>query len=295
MTLRTIRTPLAAVLALLFLALAVLTGCTTASQSEGVSSGGAPQSAPRAPAEDAGGAATLERQVARTAYLALTVPDVAAAASALRGIAGAHGGYIASEDIVSATTGQTWSTVVLSVPSESLETVLDEAEKVGKSTQRTITAEDVTVVVADVDARVQTLQESIARIRALMDRAGTVTEIATVEKELTSRQAELESLLAQQKALRNRVDSATVTVSLVTPAQSGTNPFLEGLRRGWQALQSSIVAIIVIVGGAIPFVALVAAVLVPLWLWGRRRRAARTASGQEPEAELPASARPGGE
>ncbi len=277
------------------LALLFLAGCGTASVSEGVVAGGAPQAAPRAPLEDAAGDATAERQVARTAYLALTVPDVAAAATALRAVAAAQGGFIASEDLVSATTSRAWSTVVLSVPSDSLDAVLDEASKVGEVTQRTVTAEDVTVAVADVDARVRTLQESIARLRELMDRAGTVAEIAAVEKELTSRQAELESLLAQQKALSTRVANATVTVSLVTPAQAGTNPFLEGLRRGWEALQSSIVAIIVIAGGAIPFLAVLAAIVVPLWWWRRSRRAARSASAKGPDAELPAAAKPDGE
>lgn len=270
------------VVAALVASLLLLAGCTGPTAT--TTSGGEPGVAPApmgVPAEDAKslpasgvGDVAAEREVARTASITLVVARPSETAERVRQVAAQFDGFITREDVYSTELSNT-STLVLSVPAERVDAVLSALAGLGTMTSRSSTATDVTDRVVDVDARIRTLQDSIARIRALLDRAGSVTEIAAVERELTSRQSELESLLAQQKNLRNRVDRTPVTVSLTTKTPADPNPFLDGLRAAWEALQGSLRAMLVGAGALLPFVALAALVFFPVraWLRGRRRPA----------------------
>jgi len=231
-----------------------------------------------------------ERQIARTGSLSLRCDDITVAAEQLRRLAGSLGGYVASESVNGRSSSQ-MSRIVFSVPAASMEKFITEAVTFGELLNRSTTAKDVTEQVADVDARIRTLRESIGRIRVLMGRAGSISDIARVEEELTRRQSDLESMLAQQTFLRNQVERAPVTVTLVRPGQvEQDNPFLTGLTRGWRALQESIALLLTMFGGVLPF-ALVAALIV--WpLISRHRRqttAARatSAAGSDDGAEAP--------
>ena len=265
--------------------LILLAGCTAAAtlpatDSAPASGGGALPDASPLPEN---GPTDAARQVVRTGTLTVRTADVQTAATWLRALASANDGYVASEQlIVGDGTGGT-VTIVLSVPTGSLERVMDEAAKVGDLLTRALTAQDVTATVADVDARALTLRESIERVSALMKKAGSIADIARVEGELTSRQSELESLLARQKALRNQVDRAPIAVTLVTPDQTvPTNPFITGLTRGWAALQNSIAVLLTVLGGVLPFAVIGAAIGWPVI---RRRRRSRAAAAQPaPEA-----------
>ncbi len=276
-----------------------LTGCALTSPSysapeSGPAGDGPAPAATMAPSE---AGPTTDRQVAHTAALSLRCADLNATAEQLRQLAGSMGGYVASESIwttANATGGN--SRIVLSVPSENLDRFLTEAAKLGELVTRSVTARDVTEQVVDVDARIRTLRESISRIRALMDKAGSVSEIAKVEEELTRRQSELESLLAKQKALKNQVERAPVTVTLLRTGQSESpqNPLLVGLSQGWEALQNSIAALFVLIGGLLPFALVAGAIGWPLLRRYRRRAAARKTAA-EPRAEAAGEAQPSGE
>jgi hypothetical protein len=242
---------------------------------------------------------SLDRKIARTATISLVIDDVAATAAQLRGVAQSVGGIVTDEllqlpvpDDASRPWGTT-STVVLSVPATALDRTLDLAAGLGEVTDRTISSTDVTDEVVDVDARVTTMRESIARLQELMDRAGSVSEIARVESELTSRQAELESLLARQKALSAMVETSPVTVTLTPRAiavPKAPDGFLSGLAAGWNALVNTARVAATALGAMLPFLAIIAVVVVPLLVLRRRRvRAARQAAAGEPGTGHPTS------
>lgn len=261
-------------------ALFLLAGCSGPGVSDGARSAPVPQQAvpagvpAAAPADGATDAAqpyqTDERQVARTAALTVVVPSPVDAAARVREIASAHGGYVTREEVRSQGERPT-GTVVVSVPADQVDATLKDLAGLGELAQRSQTATDVTDKVVDVDARVRTLQESITRTRALMERAGSVAEIAAVERELTTRQSELESLLAQQKALRDRVARTPITVTLTTTQPGVTsNPFLDGLRGAWEALQSSVRVVLVILGFLLPWAVIAALVWFPVRAWFKK-------------------------
>lgn len=221
-------------------------------------------------------------QIIRSATMVLQVPDATSAATRLRSVAITHGGTVTTENVVSgAKNSYSQSTVVLSVPADQLDGALTDIAAIGEVQLRTIQSTDVTAKVADVDARIKTMRDSIARMQELLKRAGSVTEIAQVESELTRRQSDLESLLAQQKALAQRVAQSPITVTfstqpiVVEPPVPQTG-FLAGLASGWKALKSFTVAALTVVGALLPFLVVFALIGAPVVWLVRRRRAHAT-------------------
>lgn len=242
-----------------------------------------PQAGP-APAENPG--AVVAAQIARTARVSLTVPDVEAAASQLRLLAQTLRGQVTAENLVTrddpdAQRGPV-STIVISVPADELDSALDQLKSVGTVTSRVISSEDVTTQVADVKSRIDTLNASIARLQELSKRAGTISQLVELENELTNRIAERDSLVAQGKSLAGRVATSPVTISLSTPGQPAQpvepTGFLGGLLAGWNALLASSRVLMTAVGALLPFVAAIAVVALPILAWRRRTRRIRTAA-----------------
>ena len=261
-------------------------GATAGSAPAGtsVSDSGVPESATRVPAEGKPSAAG-DRQIARSASIALTVSNAVATAADLGRIAARFGGSITTESLALDTAERQTSFVVVSVPAARLDEALGAVAELGEVTSRVIDSSDVTDAVVDVDARVKTLRESIERLQALMKRAGSVADIAAVESELTSRQATLESLLAQQKALKGLVENSLITVSLTVrdTARPGTQSgFLPGLAAGWEALLAAGRVLLTLLGAALPFLGVAVIVGTPLLVWRRRRRAAKVAAQETP-------------
>lgn len=231
---------------------------------------------------------TLTQKVARTAQVSLTVTDVEAAATQLRGLVAAMGGQVTAENLVTRPDAESTqgpvSTIVLSVPADRLDSTLDQLKSVGTLTNRVISSEDVTTQVADVDSRVKTLNASIDRLRELSKKAGSIRELTDLEGELTDRISERDSLLAQQRALAGRVAQSPITVTLRTPVQASeleTTGFVGGLVGGWNALLASSKMLMTVVGAVLPFAAVAAIVVVPLLAWRRRtRRRQRPAGGE---------------
>jgi hypothetical protein len=241
-------------------------------------------SVPEAKPGEGGFSGSVQLQVARTASVALTVPDVEAAATKLRTLASAMGGVVTTENLVSKVDAEgistPTSTMVISVPSDRLDSTLEQLKSMGTITTRLISSEDVTTQVADVASRINALEGSIARLNELSKKAGSITELTQLESELTRRIEERDSLRAQQKALAGRVAQSPITISLQTPeavVEAEIPGFLSGLTAGWNALVTSSRVLLTIVGAILPFVALVALIGIPVVLWRRRVRRVATA------------------
>ena len=265
------------------------------------------QKAPPAPGASSPGSEAVtqvvaaERKITRTASLSIQVKDVARAANAVRAVADGVDGFVLNEQLgkdggpqplTGGTPSQTFNgfgTITLSVPADRLDTTTDQLARVGTVLSRSTTSQDVTDQYVDTASRVKTMQASLDRVRALLAQATNIGQVVSLESELSRREADLESLQAQLAALKGSVDRSTVTVSLSTPAVVAAavddTGFLAGLRQGWHAFQTSVTAVLTVVGALLPFAALVGLVGWPLWRWLRRRQAGVTAS--------PAPAAPG--
>ncbi len=268
-----------------------------ASRDESAGDGGLPENAPPGGGEDVPAGATLTEQIVRTGDITVDVDDITSAANRVTALVDAAGGNIGSDQRYGdAADGS--ADLVLRVPPDRFDELLDTISDLGEELSRSVAAQDVSTVVADVDARVESLQNSVDRLLALAAQAVSVSDLITIESELSARQSELESLQAQQRALSDQVSLATLSVRLTAssdPASDDTG-FLAGLGDGWNALVDAGAGLITIVGLLLPWLILLAVIAVPLWFLVRRRRRTQaipaTATMRPPPAATAQSAEP---
>ena len=149
------------------------------------------------------------RQVAFSATLRISAPDVSAALKQAREIARENGGYASNIDDHAAT---------LKIPVKNAETALAELEKIGVVTSRQIRAEDVTETAFDLDMRIANLEKLHKKLSDLVEKADGVKDILAVERELSRVTGELEKLKATRQNLQRRVDFVTFRVQFSTSA-----------------------------------------------------------------------------
>lgn len=178
-----------------------------------------------------------EQQIIRTANVTLEVKDVDESVTSITVRVDALDGFIQSRSINRYDNDATAS-LTIRLPATSLDDFLSSLAQEGDVRNSTTDAQDVSLEVVDLEARILTLESSIDRLRALQRQATTVADLVAVESELATRQAELESLTARRDFLANQVDLATVYVWIdQTDTGAALTPdFLGGLQRGWDAL-----------------------------------------------------------
>ena len=280
-----------------------------AQAASGGASGASGSSGASAGSTASGGAAVAPARVVRTATLQLQVDDVTRSAAQVRAVADGAGGSVTQEDLSSvvdpggpvpqpsatpavSTAVQrtsTTGTMTVQVPQARLDGVVDQLAALGTVLQRTTSSQDVTSTYVDTASRVGTMQASVARLRTLLAQAKDLGQVVALEDELTKREADLESTQAQLADLQGRTTMSTVSLTLSTPATtttptpSGSPGFLDGLRGGWHAFVAAVVWLLAVLGAVLPFLALGAAVALPVVAWRRRR----TPVVEAPEAPKP--------
>lgn len=289
----------------LVLGAVLLTGCggggensATAARPSAGSGGGAavPGVAVDGPADGgdnakdgAGAAIPGVRALVRTATLSVQVRAIAAAVDAAERRTQAAGGLVAEQRVdlaEDAADGDSVGELTLRVPADRLDGLLRDLKSLGSVLATEGSTSDVTAAVADVASRITSQQRSITRIRDLLAQATTIADIVRIEAELATRESALEALQARQRTLADQTDLATVRLRLVTGAATvdAAGGFLGGLRDGWSALGTATGIVLTILGAVLPFLLVLALVLVPAALGYRRLAAVRRRLPVTPEA-----------
>ena len=282
---------LAALLALVL----VLGGCgTTGSDSAGVAepappgvaqehagdaavdSDAAAGSGPQSVTDSAGGLPegplvpdTAGRDVVVSGSATLEAADPVATAGEVAGLASSLQGRVDARS-TSTYQGRPWASVTVRVPPAQLDAFLQRLGDLGEVTATDLTAQDVTVQVADLQARIDSLTASIARLEELMARAENVTDLVAVETQLAARQAELEGLQAQLRALQDVTSLSTVYLTIRQPGDDGS--FSPGLwDRIVEVLTNSARAIVLVLAAVLPWLLPAALLVLAVRRWLRRR------------------------
>lgn len=218
------------------------------------------------------------RSIVATAELEVEVDDVEDAARRAADAAVVAGGFLAEQDAVAS---QRSATLVLRVPTERYDEVLDASVALGEVIAQRVDTADVTDQVIDLEARIASGQASVARVRDLLAESGDVIQLATVEGELARREAELESLLGQQRVLVDQVALATIRLSLSEPpvpaAEVAAAPedrpgFGGGLEQGVEVFLIGAAVASAVAGFLLPFVPFVVIAAIAVVVLRRRSR-----------------------
>ncbi len=303
--------PAALVAALLALALA-LTACgstvarddaaesggavaTDDSGSEGAADGAALDEATAATGESAAGGGTglaevdpavvaENRQIVSTGRIAVTVDDLDRAVERLLTLVEDADGLVFDERTDLQAGART--RLVVKVPPEAFRPTLDALGRLGEVATQSVSTEDVTAQVVDLESRIATAEASVLRLRALLADAGAVRDIALIEGELLRRETDLETLRGQLRTVEGQVALATITVILSAERTSPPPPperpqagFVDGLRGGADALRTMAVGLSAVAGALLPWLPFL---LAAAWLAHRWHRRTRTTPASNP-------------
>lgn len=222
------------------------------------------------------------REIIVTGAMTVVVDDPIDAANEAAEIAARAGGRVDGRQQQTGTDGANARAILtLRIPADRLESALDEIDELGEPRERNISSDDVTVVTRDLDARITALQGSVDRLLSLLDRATDVATLIDVETALSQRQSELEGLQAQRRYYSEQVALSTVTVYLIgervaDPLQPDT--FWDGLIAGWHSLVAFLAGALVVAGVMLPWLALIAAIVLVVWLIVRQSIRSRRAA-----------------
>lgn len=227
-----------------------------------------------------------DRQVIVTGSLTVVVDDALEAADSAAQIVEAAGGRVDERSEQAPVADQPASAyLTVRIPAGVLTDTLDELRELGEARHLSLTRQDVTLEVTDLDARIQALEVSIDRLQALMSQAGSVADLLAAENALTERQAELDSLRAQRSYLAEQVALSTIYLSLLpeaTTPEPAPGGFWGGVQTGWAALVTFFNRVVVVLGILLPWVALAGIVLGIVFLVLRRRPKPRPAAPPRP-------------
>jgi hypothetical protein len=162
----------------------------------------------------------------------------------------------------------------LRIPRDGLGGLVHRLETSGKVTNRSVSREDRTLQVVDVEARVQSLTDLRQRLRTLLaERPGKLGELLELERELTRVQGELDALRAQRAVLALETEKVTLSVRYQAPETVLRPGAWQPLAEAWQqtstVLAQSLAGLLKTTVFAVPWLVLTGGVL---WLVGRVSR-----------------------
>ena len=156
--------------------------------------------------------ADLGRDIVYRATVSVQADDVAAASSEAVAIVQGLGGIVFAQ--TTRTEPQPETQITFKVLPDDFPTALERLAVVGKMVDQSISADDVTERVVDLESRISTAETSVTRLRRLLEEAVELEDVAQIERELLDRETTLELLRGQLRTLRDQVDLATITLTI---------------------------------------------------------------------------------
>ena len=156
--------------------------------------------------------ADLGRDIIYRATISVQADDVTSASNEAVAIVKGLGGIVFSQ--TTRTEPQPRTEITFKVRPADFSTALERLAGVGTLVDQSISADDVTERVVDLESRISTAEVSVARLRRLLEETVQLEDVAQIERELLDRETTLEVLRGQLRTLRGQVDLATITLTI---------------------------------------------------------------------------------
>lgn len=155
---------------------------------------------------------SLGRDIIFTADMTVAVTDVAAASAEATRIIEELGGFLFGQETRGAP--EPVSRLTFKVLPGDFQQALARLGTVGDIRTQTVTADDVTERVVDLESRISTAEASVERLKGFLEEASDIETIAELEAQLLQRETDLETMRGALRTLQDRVDLATIYLTL---------------------------------------------------------------------------------
>jgi hypothetical protein len=203
----------------------------------GTSSGSASTAAPQNTQNLPKGAVGQSAKIEQTGSLTLTVGrgKLSPTVTKLAALAVSEGGFVANSQTQSGAAPS--GAVTLQVPVDRFAAVLQRAQALGKTSNLSTKATDVTGQYVDLQSRITALQASRQQYLTIQAKATTVGDVLAVQEQIDSIQSQIEQLQGQLQLLTSQTSYSTLSITLdeSTPPPPPAPLPESGLIRAWHA------------------------------------------------------------
>jgi|GEM_PF-3750516 len=126
--------------------------------------------------------------------------------------------------------------LTLRVPSSTFEGVITRLGDIGKTVSKSVTGEDVTEQVFDIEARLRNKRAEEAQYVEIMQKAKRIPDIISVSNELFRVREEIEKLQGRVKFLRSSADMSTISLTLTKPSEPSQPGISNSFKNAWKSL-----------------------------------------------------------
>lgn len=279
-----IRKLLALLLTILLVA-GMFAGCGAAAMDSDISNGSmaeAPEAAPDynyglsdsvGKVEESTAVTPQNQKLIRKIYLDAETEDMDALLSQVEKRINELGGYVEAREVYN---GSMYSStryrnayLTIRIPAQNLDSFVEHVSQVSNITSNRETSDDVTLQYVAIESRISALETERDRLMELLEQAQDMSDLLMIEARLTEVLAELESVNSQLRVYDNQINYGTIYLD-VNEVVEYTEPEPEN---GWQRMGSGFVKslkglwtgikeVFIFLVSALPYLALIAAIVV---------------------------------
>ncbi len=190
----------------------------------------------------------IEKKIIKTSELVIEVSDFEEALLKIKRYAKSSNAYISDENQYNQTY-QISSSLIIRVPKEKFDLLLDSISQIAKAIQsKNIHMQDVTEEFIDIESRLKNKKEVELQYRELLKRAGSISEILEVNEHLRIVREEIDAKEGRLKYLSSQVNYSTINLTVSQNFEQTYTGFFgklgKALSGGWKGLLNFIVGLV---------------------------------------------------
>ncbi|MCE5197791.1 MAG: DUF4349 domain-containing protein [Armatimonadota bacterium] len=158
--------------------------------------------------------------IIKTANLMLEVKDFQTISDQAIAVAKSAGGYVTDSSADTDDATPTSGAFAIRVPADSFESTMQRLSRLGKVKSKSISGQDVTGQVVDLESRLRNKRAEERQYLEIMNKAHRVPDIVTVSNELYRVRGEIEETQGQIKYLKSAAAMSTINLTLIEKSKS---------------------------------------------------------------------------
>lgn len=160
------------------------------------------------------------RHVIRKATIEVKVEDVESADMAAQKLVESMGGFVASGNTAELGTAHPTVTMTVRVPVAKFEETLNALGDMGVLLSKSISSDDVTGQVVDMDARLKTLRAKEEVFVGMLRKAKSTSDMVELQNSITNTRTEIERIEGQRRTLAGQAQFSTISLTLTQETSS---------------------------------------------------------------------------